>query len=146
MKVTKNSIVYFMAILLSGAIVSSCATSHVNLVADGKVIVEKVSSRSAYFPKIAVYSTDSKMTVSGELHKRKPGRGHIFGHVDIEVVSPNETVLCTINTDYHRRSLKSFTSIFSVDIPLRVEDGSTVRVIHHRDSKVEKGKVCMANW
>ena len=121
---------------------SGCATNRVDLVANGNVVVEKVSSPSAYFSKTSVYSTDSKMTVSGELRKRRSSRGHIFGHVEVEVISPDETVLCVIDTSYHRRSLKSSSSIFSVDIPLQVEDGSSVRIIHHQDAKSKAKETC----
>lgn len=138
----KNIIVLFMALLLSSVMVSSCATHGVDLVANEKVVVEKVSSPSAYFSKTSVYSTDSKMTVSGELRKRRSSKGHIFGHVEIEVLSPDDTVLCIIDTSYHRRSLKSSTSIFSVDMPLKVEDGTTVRIIHHQDAKSKEKEKC----
>ena len=142
MNTLKNIIVLFMTILLSSMMGLGCATNRVDLVANEKVVVEKVTSPSAYFSKTSVYSTDSKITVSGELRKRLPSRSHIFGHVEIEVISPDETVLCVIDTSYHRRSLKSSRSIFSVDLPLKVEDGSTVRLIHHRDAKSKEKEKC----
>ena len=142
MNILNNIRVLFMAVLLSSLLVSGCATNRVDLVANEKVIVEKVTTSSEYFSKTSVYSTDSGMTVSGELHKRWSSRGHIFGHVEIEVISPDETVLCIIDTSYHPRSLKSSSAIFSADIPLMVEDGTIVRIIHHQDAKSEEKKKC----
>jgi len=142
MNTVKKTTALLMAILLSSIMGSGCATNRVDLVANENVVVEKVSSPSTYFSKTSVYSTDSKMTVSGELRKRRSSRGHIFGHVEIEVISPDETVLCVIDTSYHRRSLKSSRSIFSVDIPLQAEDGSTVRIIHHQDAKSKAKETC----
>jgi len=142
MKVLNTFVGFVVAILLSSVIVSGCATNRVDLVANEKVVVEKVTSPSAYFSKLAVYSTDSKITVSGELRKRLPSRSHIFGHVEIEVILPDETVRCVLDISYHRRSLKSSSFIFSVDIPLKVEDGTTVRIIHHQDAKSKEKEKC----
>ena len=142
MNILKNIIVLFMTILLSSIIISGCATNRVDLVANEKVVVEKVTSPSAYFSKISVYSTDSKITVSGKLRKRLPSRSHIFGHVEIEVILPDETVRCVLDISYHRRSLKSSSFIFSVDIPLKVEDGTTIRIIHHKDAKSKEKEKC----
>ena len=87
-----------------------------------------------------VYPTDTATAVSGTLHKRIPSRGRIYGHVDVDVVSPDDTVLFTTTSGYHRRSRKSFTSIFTVEIPFKVEDGSTIRVTHHRASRTASEK------
>ena len=142
MNIVNDYSIYFLAILLSSIIVSGCATNRVGLVTNEKVVVEKVTSLSTYFSKASVYSTGSKITVSGELRKRLPSRSHIFGHVEIEVISPDETVLCIIDTSYHRRSLKSSSFIFSVDIPLKLEDGSTVNIIHHQAAKSKEKEKC----
>ena len=121
-----------IAILLSSIIVTGCATNQINLANTDQIDVVKISSRSAKFTKLAVYSNDSGISVSGELRKRIPSRGRIYGHVDVDVLSPNGTVLFTTTTNYHRKSRKSHLSKFTIDIPLVLERGSTVRAIHHR--------------
>lgn len=131
MGVLRQVVCFSAAILLSSLVIAGCATNHINLIDQEKVDVQKVFSRNAYFFKLNVYSDDSKIILSGELHKRIPSRGRIYGHVDVEVVSPHDTVLYSTTSSYHRRSLKSFASVFTIDIPLELEDGSSIRVTHH---------------
>ena len=145
MKLLRNFVHFFVAILLGGALISSCATDRINLVDTNKIDVQKVSSRNAYFSMLSVYSVDSEIIVSGEVHKRIPSRGRIYGHVDVKVVSSDDTVLYTTTSGYHRRSLKSFASIFTIKIPLMLEDISSIRVTHHRAFRTTAEKNNMRN-
>ncbi len=121
-----------VVILLSSIITTGCATNRINLANTEQIEVIKNSSRSAKITKLAVYSNNSGISVSGELRKRIPSRGRLYGHVDVGVLSPDGKVLFTTNTSYHRKKRKSYTSKFTVDIPFVLERGSTIRVTHHR--------------
>ncbi len=121
-----------VTILLSSIIITGCATNRINLANTDHIDVIKNSSSSAKITKLAVYSNDSGISVSGELRKRIPSRGRLYGYVDVGVLSPDGTVLFTTYANYHLKRRKSYSSKFTIDIPLVLERGSAVRVTHHR--------------
>jgi len=132
MKVLTSIVGLAVAILLSSIIVTGCATNRINLANTDQIDVVKISSRSANITKLAVYSNDSGISVSGELRKRIPSRGRIYGHVDVDILSPDGTVLFTTTSNYRRQNRKSHSSNFTIGIPLVLEHGSAVHVTHHR--------------
>ena len=99
------------------------------------VNIEKTSSRYAHFDRTLVTSTETSVEIYGVLHKRHHSRTIIPGHVHIEIMSPTGDVLYKLETNYYRGSIKARQSKFHVSIPLKLPDGSTVRLMHHRESE-----------
>jgi hypothetical protein len=126
-----------LAIIPLVLIISACASGMVNLVTDGTVKLETVSSRAIHFERVAIYASDTGLVVSGELHKRHHGRGPISGHIDIQVVASDGAILATTNIKYYRGSHKSRTSNFFVEIPIELPMNSTVRIMHHDAFELE---------
>jgi len=78
-----------------------------------------------------VQRADRAWQVYGEVHQPNHGMGTIPGHVDIELIAEDGTVLARTNNGYHHRSRRSRYSWFLVDLP--EVDGSVakIRVMHH---------------
>jgi len=78
-----------------------------------------------------VTSNKSSLLISGEIHKKNDARGDIRGHIDIELISNNGTVLAIERTRSFRASPKSRVSQFSVEVPVIVSKVRKVLVTHH---------------
>lgn len=104
------------------------------------VNIESESSSLARIFNVIVISTESGVMVSGTLDKRFHSRTVIPGHVDILFLSPEGEVLHQLQTDYRRSSIKSRHSKFRVEVPLILPEGSTVRVVHHKDFESLNGE------
>ena len=116
-----------VAILFS---LSACGTAPINIARDGSVNVEYSSSQEIHFSRVVVYQNDAGLIIAGELHNRSHGRGAILGHIDIEIIGPDDTILATKSINYHRGSIKSRKSQFTVEIPINLPVNSTVRIMH----------------
>lgn len=123
--------------VLSLAVVAAaigCASLAPDLVRQGAVTVEYQPSRySAHWSHVAVRRTESGTVISGEFHKRSLHRGKLSGHADIEVVSPDGSLLAQTKAPYGYGSAtgKIQRAGFSAVLPVQVPQGSTVRVTHH---------------
>jgi len=126
----RRFVYYFMA-LATIIILQGCAAMSPDLVSEGKVNVETVPSRQGHVSKVSVLASETGVRVTGQVHGLFHERGYIYGHVDIEVISPDGTMQWIEEFRYRNRGGKSRTTPFSLDIPVVVADGSTIRVIHH---------------
>jgi len=126
-----------LGILLSLALNTAalgCTSLAPDLVSQGAVTVEHDPSRySPHWSRVSVRRTESGTAISGEVHKRSFRRGKLSGHVDIEVVSPDGTILIKMTTPYGYSSSTGQIqrADFSAVLPVQVREGSTVRLIHH---------------
>lgn len=100
-------------------------------------IEKEESSPILRFEDVRVTSTDSIISVEGNLHATT--RSFVPGHVDITFVSPDDEVLHTLQTDIRRRSLKARDYHFHVQVPLVIPDESTVRIVYHRRTHYKNG-------
>jgi hypothetical protein len=108
-----------------------CATNAENLVHEDKVNVETVQSEYGHLSRISVWAGEAGTEIIGEVHGSSHGRGYIRGHVDVEVIKPDDTIFLTERFNYHNRGGKSRVTPFSIMIPTVVPDGSTIRLTHH---------------
>ena len=132
MNIKFRIIIGFVYMVTLIVILPACASSQFR---NADINIEVDSSSQIRIFDIAVRSTDSNVTVAGSLHKRSHGRTVIPGHIDITFLSPDGDVLRKLETDYRRSSINSRDSTFSVEVPLLLADGSTVRIEHYRTSK-----------
>jgi hypothetical protein len=111
----------------------SCATKTVNLVSEGTITVETVPSIYGHVSRVSVVASETGIRVAGEVYGSSYQRGYIRGHVDVEVIYPDGTVQEeTVRYPYHGG--KSRATPFSVDLPIEMPEGSTIRVIHNATS------------
>jgi hypothetical protein len=128
---TNRNVAFFFLVIASILILQGCVAMPPDLVSEGKVNVETVPSTQGHVSKVSVLASETGIRVTGQVHGVSHKRGYIYGHVDIEVISPDGTIQWIEEFRYHNRGGKSRTTSISVYIPVVVADGSTIRVIHH---------------
>lgn len=131
MTTIKQQVFAIFYVLFIFSTLHGCATTAENLVHENKVNIETVQSEYGHVSGISVWASDAGTEIVGEVHGRSHQRGYIRGHVDIEVIKPDGTILLTEKYMYHNRGGKSRVTPFSVMIPIVVPDGSTIRLTHH---------------
>lgn len=121
--------------------VTGCASAGKNLVRDGVVEVEKVSSRQATMRFVQVVREDSEVVVRGQIQRWPVGRGPIPGHIDLQLIGPDGGSLERARIDDHRRSVKSRYAEFHVMLKTMPSAGSTPKVIHDTRSHAASGSL-----
>lgn len=129
---------------LAGALLAlaltSCANFSTDLSASDAVNVERLDSPDARIGTVFVGDNDGLLLVRGRLEKRHFGRSPIPGHLHIEVIGKDGSMLAEQVTRYYRQSGKSSVSRFSKELAVQPGNVRTVRVIHHdRDDKEDSG-------
>lgn len=132
-------VLMIVSVSLSGL---ACASNRVNLLKDGNIKLERVSSKSYYISHVGVYQNDDELEVHGNV-KRRAHSSTEKGHVDIAIVSPDGENLKEISTNYTpriipARMIRKRKSYFHVSMPTIPPVGSIVRVAYHRDSKPDR--------
>ncbi len=118
----------FLVVAVTITVVFGCASVESR---NTNVNIEKIeSSPIMRYENVRVTSTDSTITVEGNLHAST--RSYVPGHVDITFLSPDDEVLHTFQTDVRRQSLKSRDYHFHAEVPLVLPDESTVGIVYHR--------------
>jgi hypothetical protein len=134
--------------LAVAAAAMGCASLASDLVGQGAVTVEYYPSRySAHWSHVAVRRSESGTAISGEFHKRSLHRGKLSGHADIEVVSPDGSLLAQTTAPYGYGSTtgKVQRAGFSTVLPVQVPEGGTVRVTHHGVAAERRGPSLQLN-
>ncbi|MEW5756460.1 MAG: hypothetical protein AB1810_09150 [Pseudomonadota bacterium] len=116
--------------ILTIALLAGCASAGKDLVRDGTIEVEKVSSRQATITLVQVIQEGEEVLIRGQVQRRPIGRGPIPGHIDVELIEPGGGVLEKIHVGYHRRSAKSRYAEFHGTLKTTPPAGSTLKVIH----------------
>ena len=92
--------------------------------------VETIPSKTGHVDRVYVLASDMGIRITGEVHGSFHQRSNIYGHLDVEVIAPNGDMLWKETFSYLNLGGKSRTSPFSVEVPVVIPDGSTIRVIH----------------
>ena len=112
--------------------VARCSTLSPNLASDGRLQIDRVDSNNAIIGQIHVGAVADGVQVSGSLHKRFLARVQIPGHLHIELITADGTVLVTRVMRYHRRFAKSGRANFMQTLAVRPDAVRTVsRLVHH---------------
>jgi len=123
---TLVTIVSLATLILAGG----CASTGNDLVPENILKIEKVPSRWAALRAVSVVQDGDEITLRGKVTRRSTGRGPIPGHIDLEVIGPDERVVEKSVVDYHRRSVKSRYATFHATLNAAPPPGSTLRIIH----------------
>jgi hypothetical protein len=110
--------------------VLACVTMDRDLVRNGTVKIEKVSSAWGTVGFVSVTQEAEEVWLRGQVRRRPSGRGPIPGHIDLEVIDPEGNVLEKLGIDYDRPSPKSRYANFHAVLTATPPPGSTIRVTH----------------
>jgi len=119
-----------IAIVTTFGILVGCVTTGSNLVHNGTVKIEKVSSAWGTIGFVNVIQEGEEVRLRGQVRRRPSGRGPIPGHIDLEVIGPEGNVLEKLVIDYDRPSPKSRYANFHAVLTATPPPGSTIRVTH----------------
>lgn len=125
-----REITFFYLILATIVTLHGCAAKSLDLADEGRVNVETIPSKAGHVGRVSVVASDMGIRITGEVHGSFHQRSNIYGHLDVEVISPNGDMLWKETFSYRNRGGQSRTSPFSVEIPVVIPDGSTIRIIH----------------
>jgi len=126
-----REIAFFYLVLATIFALQGCAAKSLDLADEGRVKVETVPSKNGHVERVYVLASDMGIKITGEVHGSSHQRSNIYGHMDVEVISPSGDMLWEETFSYRNRGGKSRTTPFTVEVPVIIPDGSTVRVIHH---------------
>ena len=125
-------IVIFAIFGLTIVYIAGCASNRINLVDNGTVSIERVSSQRTLVSKVYVYQQEEELVISGRVRRRLSTGLAGGGHVDITVLNQEGKPIKNISKGYLPRWIKhSRTSSFTVHLPLIISEASIVRVVHH---------------
>ena len=120
-----------VVLCLSGsAVLAGCAT-YTDPVREGGLSIERVSSQRAVVGYVYVRDESGKYRVRGTVKKRFLSRGPIPGHVHITLIDPDGEILSDTPVRYMRKSAKSRSADFHLELGPEPPTGSTLRVSHH---------------
>ena len=117
-------------LLVLAAFVGGCAHRQIDLIKDGTFVLEKNPEGYSHFRNIHAYEEQEELAVAGYI------RG-LFrsGHVDVEILGPERTVIAQKCLDVRRRTGRRsrtrdarFEARFAVHPPA----GSVIRVVHEQ--------------
>lgn len=133
-------ITYILCIAIATLLIAAgCASTGVDLVKKGVITLEHLPSKYAHTHKVSVHQTQADIVISGELYDRFHQRGFIPGHVDIEILSPEDKILGQGISKYHRVGVgKSRKFELIIRPSVTVPQGSKIRIIHHPASLLEQ--------
>ena len=128
-----NKRVFRRLFLISGVLIlSGCATLNQGEYLDEKTIkVERIDSPHAKIGFVSIKKMDKVTWIRGDIKRRVPVRGPIFGHLDVTVTSPDGKTLFKDTVTFKRKSLKSKTAQFLIEIKSPILVGSNVSIKHH---------------
>lgn len=117
----------------STLLLSGCAT-YTDPVREGNLNLECVSSQRAKVGYAYVQEESGKYLVRGTVKKRFARRGSIPGHVHITLIDSSGEVLSDTPARYMRKSVKSRSADFHLQLPVEPPIGSALRVTHQAKS------------
>jgi hypothetical protein len=125
---------------------TGCASLGLDPDISDAVRIERIDSPQARIASVRVRDHGGQLAVSGRLQKRHRGRSPIAGHLHIEVIGQEGTVLGQAVTSYRRLSPKLGISEFTRLLPVTPEQVRSVRIVHHHRDDIkphsEKSSPC----
>ena len=128
------------ALLAPLIFIFGCATTCVNLVKTGNVIVEVVPTEDEYIGSTHVYQNDKELVISGRVHTQGYAPTLEKGHVDVEIINPDGTLIkqCVHYFKLLPRKL-DLTVPFEAHLqPLNLPKGTKVRLTYHHTTSAEE--------
>jgi hypothetical protein len=110
---------------------TGCSSLSPNLASDGKIRIARVDSKDAIIGQAQVAAVADGVRIAGSLRKTFLRRGRIPGHLHIELLGADGTVLETTFVRYHRRFAKSGRAYFAQTLAVRPDTVNIVRLVHH---------------
>ncbi len=125
---------FYWSFFVGALFLVGCASEPISLTVDGKIAVENVSSTAGHVWWSDVRTFGQDVRVVGEFIRHQAWPVDRLGHMDIEVLVPNNaktTITNVMLVPVQTAGGDSRRLAFTVPLAQRPPPGSTVRVIHH---------------
>jgi hypothetical protein len=137
MKDKKFIILFILTYIIACFVISACTSSHLNLVKNGTVTIERVSSEGCYISKVNAIEDDGVLVIGGSV-KRRNFSGGSKGHIDIAIIDSEGKILKELSTLYTpqyipAKRIHTREARFKVRLPNIPYKGSKIRVAYHRN-------------
>jgi len=137
MKNKKLIILFILSYITVCFVISSCASSHLNLVENGTVTIERIPYEGCYISKVNAIEDDGELVISGRV-KRRSLLSISRGHIDIAIINSEGKVLKELSTLYTpqyipAKRIHTREARFKVRLPNIPYKGNKIRVAYHRN-------------
>ncbi|MCU7845197.1 MAG: hypothetical protein KZQ93_15315 [Candidatus Thiodiazotropha sp. (ex Monitilora ramsayi)] len=114
--------------------ISACASLSGNMQeSTHQINIDKIDSRSTKIGMVSLQPEETGLWVRGEVARKIPMRGPIFGHVHIDVFGENATKLVSLIANHQRPNRQALNARFSKQIPVEPDRVKRVEITHHPD-------------
>lgn len=121
----------FSSLILSAIIIlltAGCSNKAVKN--ENKINIQKVDSSIAAITIADLFKSDDKWVLKGMVNRRIPGRGPIYGHLQVSVISPHGELLNEYDIGYKKNHNKSTMASYKTELPIDLMPGSTIKISH----------------
>lgn len=108
---------------------TACSTTNV-VKEDSSIKIERVDSKAALVTHAYLSKTGDETILNGEIKRQGHGRGPIPGHLHVTLIDPQGNTIKEADISYIRRSTNSSTATFSTHLPIALQPGSTIKIMH----------------
>ncbi len=127
----RRSALYGASLMLAISFIAGCSSLPPNLTTDSRLQIDRVNSNNATIGQVSVSADTDGVRVSGSLRKKFASRGRIPGHLHIELIAADGSVLNASVTDYHRHFAKSGRAYFTQTVVISPDAVRAIRLVHH---------------
>jgi hypothetical protein len=131
-KKTVRCVLRKVAVGITIMMACGCASNRIDLVDNGMVTVETIDSKPVSVSRASVYQDGADLVISGTVKRQYHTVIADRGHIDIIVLAPDGAALTRMCGHYKPRlSRKKRAAHFTARLPLPLQRGSVVRIVHH---------------
>lgn len=124
-KNTFSSLIFSAIIIL---LTAGCSNTAVK--SENKINIQKVDSSIAAITIADLFKSDDKWILKGMANRRIPGRGPIYGHLQVSVINPHGELLNEYDINYMKNHNKSTMASYKTELPIDLMPGSTIKISH----------------
>lgn len=124
---------YFILFILATGMMtlSGCASVNYGTVINKNIVtIDRQHSRTADIGQVTIYKQKKGYLVKGKVRRNIFARGHILGHIDLELINANNKVIFKDNIGYQHHGIRFNHEDFSFIINKNIEKGSRLRITH----------------
>ena len=126
-----NKYVFSVSLLLA---ISGCASLSGDRQESARQIsIDKIDSRSTKIGIVSLQPEESGLRIRGEVARKIPMRGPIFGHVHIDVFGEKATKIDSVIANHRRPNRQAVNAQFSKLIHVEPDSVNRVKITHHPD-------------
>jgi len=110
---------------------SGCASTDYGTVIDSsEITIERQRSRIANIGQVTIYKQKEGYLIRGKVTRNAYVRGHISGHLDIELLNAKNKVIFKTSTIYQHVGIRFNHGTFSLKLDKAIEKGSRLLITH----------------